>query len=115
MVERPSGNMVACQLSDLSLSGAALRLCGDEIECGEKLHLTLRFGEEFTAAGQVVSTRSGVARLELATLSRKERFLVHTLFCGQTVGSAGVTTVHSISQYFRFWIYHCADCAALHK
>lgn len=83
MVERPNGNMIACQLNDLSLSGAALGLDSDEIECGEKLHLTLRFGEEcLPLPARVVSTRSGVTRLELATLSpERERFLVRTLFC----------------------------------
>ena len=34
------------ELSDLSLSGAALGHAGEEIECGEALHLTLRLGEE---------------------------------------------------------------------
>ena len=83
MVERSEGRTVACELSDLSLSGAALGHAGDEIECGEALHLTLRLGEEsLPLPARVVSTEAGVLRLELATLSpERERFLVRALFC----------------------------------
>ncbi len=83
MVERSWGRTVACELSDLSLSGAALGHAGDEIECGEALHLTLRLGEEsLPLPARVVSTEAGVLRLELATLSpERERFLVRALFC----------------------------------
>jgi cellulose synthase (UDP-forming) len=83
MVERSSGHTVACELSDLSLSGAALGRAGEEIECGEALHLTLRLGEEsLPLPARVVSTEAGVVRLELTTLSpERERFLVRALFC----------------------------------
>jgi cellulose synthase (UDP-forming) len=46
LVERSCGNTVACELSDLSLSGAALSHTGDEFQRGEALNLILRFGEE---------------------------------------------------------------------
>jgi cellulose synthase (UDP-forming) len=82
MVERSSGP-IACELSDLSLSGAALGHVGDKIECGEALHLTMRLGEEsLPLPARVVSTKAGSLRLELATLSpEQERFLVRVLFC----------------------------------
>jgi cellulose synthase (UDP-forming) len=56
---------------------------GDEIECGEALHLTLRLGEEsLPLPARVVSTEAGTLRLELATLSpERERFLVRAIFC----------------------------------
>lgn len=83
MVEHSYGNTVACELSDLSLSGAALGHAGDEIKCGEALHLTLRLGEEsLPLPARVVSTEAGILRLKLATLSpERERFLVRALFC----------------------------------
>ncbi|MBN1600299.1 MAG: UDP-forming cellulose synthase catalytic subunit [Chitinispirillaceae bacterium] len=83
MVERSCGHTVACELSDLSLSGAALNHAGDEFERGEKLHLTLRLGEEsLPLPARVVSTEAGVLRLEFVTLSpERERFLVRVLFC----------------------------------
>jgi cellulose synthase (UDP-forming) len=83
MVERSWGPTVACELNDLSLSGAALVHSGDEIECGEALHLTLSLGEEsLPLPARVVSTKAGILRLELATLSsERERFLVRALFC----------------------------------
>ncbi|NLW31438.1 MAG: UDP-forming cellulose synthase catalytic subunit [Fibrobacter sp.] len=83
MVERSYGNTVACELSDLSLSGASLGHAGNEIERGEELHLTLRLGEEsLPMPARVVSTKAGILRLELATLSpERERFLVRALFC----------------------------------
>jgi cellulose synthase (UDP-forming) len=83
MVERSWGRMVDCDLSDLSLSGAALCHAGDEIECGEALHLTLRLGEEsLSLPARVMSTKAGVLRLEFAKLSHeRERFLVRVLFC----------------------------------
>jgi cellulose synthase (UDP-forming) len=83
MVERSLGRTVACELNDLSLSGAALGHTGDAIECGEAIHLTLRLGEEsLPLPARVVSTGAGVLRLELSTLSpERERFLVRALFC----------------------------------
>lgn len=83
MLERSWGRLVACELNDLSLSGAALGHIGDEIECGEALHLTLHLGEEsLPLPARVVSTKTGVLRLEFSKLSpEQERFLVRVLFC----------------------------------
>lgn len=83
IVERSYGYPIACELNDLSLSGASLCHVGKHFECNEALHLTLRLGEEsLPLPARVVSAGSGVLRLELATLSpERERFLVEALFC----------------------------------
>lgn len=83
MVERSCERTVACELSDLSLSGAALSQVSDEIEHGEELFLTLRLGEEsLPLPARVVNTGTRVLRLEFAALSpEQERFLVRVLFC----------------------------------
>jgi cellulose synthase (UDP-forming) len=83
IVECSCGRTIACELSDLSLSGAALSHAGDEFEHGEALHLTIHLGEEsLPLPAKVVSTKAGILRLEFTALSCElERFLVRVLFC----------------------------------
>jgi cellulose synthase (UDP-forming) len=83
MVERSWGRTVECELNDLSLSGAALNLTGDEFKQSEELNLILSLGEEsLPLPARVVSTKAGILRLEFVSLSpEQERFLVRVLFC----------------------------------